>query len=784
MLRPYQQAALDEIRRYYARGVKRVLLHLATGSGKTVVFCEILKSVAAKNKKAIMVVRRRALVEQASKRLEREGVDHGVIMAGHWRKRHDANISICSIDTLYARKLAPPADLVVIDECYTPDMEILTSQGFIRFDKLNKSELVAQYNPQNKEINFCGPLRWIEKEVTNQKIITFKSDKKIDVSVTENHEILNISCTGLIKKEKAGTMKIGNKSFLNSGYSSGSEKHLTPFEKLTIAFQADGNSASSHRAHFQFSKQRKIDKFISLMKEGGFSFYEIKGEKSKGNVKAKRRFSVSSVSWNKTKLLSLEFKLENMSFEKCRELIEYMVHWDGSKISDNLYYYSSAERLNTDFIQAVAIMAGFSTNYSIQKDNRSVNFRDMHRVFISKNKNKFTSQGIKKTESIYSGKVYCVTVPFGNVIVRRNGKPLICGNCQDATSDGYHWLAEQYPNAYFLPVTATPYCNKSLRHVADEIIRPIRFKELIDQGYLVGPKYFAPSVPDLTGVKTNRAGDYDIQQLDEILNKSHPIGDIVATWKAMGENRPTLCFAVSVKHSKSITAAFNASGIPALHIEAGNSDSERQDAIKKLESGEIKVLSNVGIVNTGVDIPCVSCLIMARPTKSYTLYIQTSGRGSRIFPGKSDFIILDHGGNTMRHGLITEDREGSLDPIPKTGKQTDPGLVTCEACYAVFPVAKKECPACGEKNGKAPSNSREDKAANPIDAALTSADMEHLRIISRRGELRDIQKRKGYRRGWVWFKLKDEFGEDTANKYQPQRQVPAWINRSASKTSP
>jgi len=56
-LRDYQKKALDDIRSHYAAGGRRVLLHCATGAGKTVIFSEILKGVAAKGKRAVMIVR-------------------------------------------------------------------------------------------------------------------------------------------------------------------------------------------------------------------------------------------------------------------------------------------------------------------------------------------------------------------------------------------------------------------------------------------------------------------------------------------------------------------------------------------------------------------------------------------------------------------------------------------------------------------------------------------------------------------------------------------------------
>jgi len=350
---------------------------------------------------------------------------------------------------------------------------------------------------------------------------------------------------------------------------------------------------------------------------------------------------------------------------------------------------------------------------------------------------------------------------------------IVIDEAQYATSNGYTWFTEQYPDAYFLAVTATPYCEKSLRHVASEIVRPITIGQLIEQGFLVAPRYYAPSIPDLTGVRVSQ-GDFVVSQLDEILNQAHPIGDIVASWKKLGDNRPTLAFGVSVAHSQRIAEAFNAAGIKAAHVDAATPEQEREEAIKKLETGEIKVLTNCGILCVGVDIPAVSCVVMARPTKSYSLYLQVAGRGTRIHPGKKDFIILDHGGNVLRHGLITEDREGSLDPIPKSKKSSEPDLTNCAHCYAVISARCKSCPSCGAENEK---YRREDKSKKPIAAELEEADPFHLKVIARRGELRDKKKRHGYRAGWVWHMLKAEFGEDVANKYQPKRQAPDWVRK-------
>ena len=114
--------------------------------------------------------------------------------------------------------------------------------------------------------------------------------------------------------------------------------------------------------------------------------------------------------------------------------------------------------------------------------------------------------------------------------------------------------------------------------------------------------------------------------------------DIVTTWMKRGENRPTFCFAVNRRHAQEIQAQFLNAGIPAGYVDAYTPVEEREVMIDKLRTGELKIICNIGTMTTGVDAPFVSCIILARPTKSEMLYIQIIGRGLRTNPGKDHCI--------------------------------------------------------------------------------------------------------------------------------------------------
>jgi len=116
-LRPYQTDAVNAIRDTYRNGRRAPLLVLPTGSGKTVIFCDITERVAAKNKRITILVHRQELLTQTSEHLDRLGIAHGRIATGH--SMTGDHVQVASVQTLVRRLgRAVPPDLIVIDECH------------------------------------------------------------------------------------------------------------------------------------------------------------------------------------------------------------------------------------------------------------------------------------------------------------------------------------------------------------------------------------------------------------------------------------------------------------------------------------------------------------------------------------------------------------------------------------------------------------------------------------------------------------------------------------------
>ncbi len=116
-LRPYQLAAVTEARAAIKAGKRRLILRAPCGAGKTIVSAAIIQSAVERGSHVLFLAHRKELIDQVSAKLDQFGVDHGIIMASHWRRRPNALVQVASVQTLNRREI-PQADLIIIDEAH------------------------------------------------------------------------------------------------------------------------------------------------------------------------------------------------------------------------------------------------------------------------------------------------------------------------------------------------------------------------------------------------------------------------------------------------------------------------------------------------------------------------------------------------------------------------------------------------------------------------------------------------------------------------------------------
>ena len=776
VIRDYQAKAIELLRLSIASGKKRPILQLATGSGKTFIGCSIVDNAVNKGKSVLWLAPRRELIYQTVESMFKFGIHAGIIMAGE-KRRMMADVQVASFDTLHSRIIRnnvmelPKADLLVVDECFTPDVEIMTDKGFVRFDELSDSAVVAQINQETMGLSFTTPIKIINKPYKGT-MVTLKSDRLIDLTMTENHQLL-LDYGHSRKKESASSVSLSSIKVMHTAPAADClPASLSPFERLMIALQADGSIRRKAKVgssiDFHFSKERKIVEFLSIMEDGEYEWSEVKGTAAKGNVKKKRRFLVHRLP-DVTKDISSVF--HNVSQSKAKGIIEEMVKWDGSILKNKSYYFSNTDKKAVDFYQFIAIQAGYKTNQIVQKDERVESYRDVYRLFIQKDISTIGTQNITKTFSEYDGRVYCVRVPDGNIIVRRNGKPLVIGNCHLSTAKSRIEILSLYPDATVIGLTATP-CRgdgRGLGEFYDDLVEGVSIKWLISNGYLSDAKYYAAEAPDLSNVKKNATGDYQEKSLGVVMDRTDLIGEIVHNWRRIAEGSSTVVFCVNRSHARHIHSQFIESGVTAEYLDGETPKQERKEILQRISDGTTTVLCNVFVATYGLDIPRLRTVVMARPTKNIGLYLQMIGRALRVHSDKSHAIVIDHGGVVKENGFADEEQYWTLDSS-KSAKETkqgkkkekqEPKEINCSSCGAVF-KGQKSCPVCGHTmialSEDVPTHKADLKEIKGRSKKKVNKEMSWSEKIDFIGGLKTYAAEKKYSSGWVAHSYKDKTG--------------------------
>ena len=256
-------------------------------------------------------------------------------------------------------------------------------------------------------------------------------------------------------------------------------------------------------------------------------------------------------------------------------------------------------------------------------------------------------------------------------------------------------------------LTATPITGQGeALPLYESLVTVADYSQLIDSGRLVDVPagcVFSPSRPDMTGGKTS-AGDWSKPWLSDRMSRPKLIGDIVEHWKRHGQDRPTVVFCVDKAHTAAVCEHFNGAGIPANYIVDDTHQYDRDEIFRQTEAGQNRVIVNCATLTRGWDLPCVSCCVLARPTKSRRLYLQMVGRVLRAHPTKTDAIVIDHAGAVWEHGWPTEDRdwtagdgrtvvEAQDDRRSRSPDEMPQRL--CPQCKVLLRASYRKCPNCG-----------------------------------------------------------------------------------------
>lgn len=275
---------------------------------------------------------------------------------------------------------------------------------------------------------------------------------------------------------------------------------------------------------------------------------------------------------------------------------------------------------------------------------------------------------------------------------------IVLDECHHAVSPTWSGVLGHYPRAKLVGLSATPVRTdgQGLGKWFEAIVHGPEVPDLIRRGALSQFRAFAPSMPDLSGVKVTH-GEYVRQQLAHAMGQSAITGNAIEQWKKHANGAKFIAFAVSREHSRAVAAAFRDAGVPCEHVDGDTDPGERDRAMARFRNGELRGLSNVDLYGEGVDIGDMVAAILLRPTCSLGLHLQQVGRALRPAPGKVA-VLLDHAGNILRHGLPDEVHDWTLDGVDAAKKKSTPAptVKVCKKCYAANRAQARECSECGQ----------------------------------------------------------------------------------------
>ena len=279
-------------------------------------------------------------------------------------------------------------------------------------------------------------------------------------------------------------------------------------------------------------------------------------------------------------------------------------------------------------------------------------------------------------------------------------------------------ILQSYPQALRLGFTATPArkSGRGLGAVFAVLIPGPSVLELIAAGMLVRPRIFnAPIVTasELEAVPRDKDTDYQAGALGALMSRPKLVGDVVQNYLRIAAGKRAIVFACSKAHAAELTQEFCRAGVAAELLTDADAEETREETLARLESGHTAVVVNCFLMSYGVDLPAVEAIVLARPTRSVVMFLQMAGRAMRPAPGKTDFLLIDHGRVVESLGLPHAPREWSLDEGRNVNREareqfsrkgTEEKPRTCPECSHLWLVSEEgeACRECGWKPAPRP----------------------------------------------------------------------------------
>jgi len=741
--------------------------------------------------RALWLAHRKELVEQAHAHLSTLGIDAGIIMSG-FDPTSGAPVQVASVQTL-ARREAPPADIIVIDECF-PAGTMIDGRPI---ETVRVGDLVRSYNHAIESTEMRKIVKCFARRALSLVRVWLIGGQNF--VCTPNHPVFALTGYAPAGKLLCGDMVVT--IIERQGDSDASEKvcnlrdsvYAEELESEHDSILYEGLRVEGHCSKTQKRSASVLDlrqRNCSLWTRGVGPCLQATGDLRCSGVPPETERADDGGYQQEICLRAHEAK---KSYEISRRAGQgvYKTAGHGLAAATAGREWRAHCATNAFGVYAGVVNGGGNSNGAEEGKwipdllqsgyweraaaccDRGGRKQSQDAKTSSRGQEKrcvFAVVGVDRVEVLEStgdgrfgglcpdGNVYNLEVE-NNHNYFANG--ILAHNCHHATAGSYRKLLERYNGeTRVIGLTATPFRldGRGLGGAGfDHIEVAAKAKELCDEGFLHKPRVFAGHVPDLRGLRV-RMGDYAVDDLAERVNVAPIIGDIVSTWQERSRGRRTVAFAVNIAHSQAIVAAFIAAGVRAAHLDGTTPRKERESILLRLRVGVIDVVSNCMVLTEGWDLPALETAIIARPTASLNLHLQMIGRIMRAAIGKDGALVLDHAGNHHIHGMVTREIEYSLEGRV-AGEANPLGLRRCPECGILFEPGEGACPDCDWRPAVGVRAGEDVRAIVHGDGALAQFDDECHEYRAEFYRLLDVQREAmGFQPGWAAYRFKERFG--------------------------
>jgi DNA repair protein RadD len=314
------------------------------------------------------------------------------------------------------------------------------------------------------------------------------------------------------------------------------------------------------------------------------------------------------------------------------------------------------------------------------------------------------------------------------------------------------------PHMRVVGMTATAYRLKGgticqPENILNHICYEKGVKEMIAEGWICPLKSKGGIAKANLDNLHKRAGEFISTEVEEAMDRPSLVKAACAEIVELTRDRKSvLVFTAGVEHCEHVAAELAKQSGDVVEIVTGKTPSGERAEIYARFRGEhvaadllggvkpvVKYLVNVKVATTGLDVPNIDCVVILTSTASAGLYVQIVGRVFRLSPetGKIDGLVLDYGGNVLRHGPVDDiklsDSNGGKGGGEAPAKE-------CEQCHALVHAGYTVCPECGAEFPRPKAEATHDANASSegiISGEVTDTDYEVSRTDYRLWEKKD-----------------------------------------------